>query len=617
MTTDHGMEQRIQGPLQTGPSKDMSEDDRLDLVECEVCHRTFKKRGIRIHLAKSACGKTVNQTSGPQRTDCKSMDEPTPESNHRGRIIREGRRHPFIVSQEFHRTPQQDVSVESESEDKTVGTSWSAFLREDIQPEHQETQEETEQETPRRKGWVQKPVTAWFRAKPKDQPTEVEVQQRETEEKKESTCQEKSIKRSTKLTKYFGVKVKGENSLNEWLTALGKLSPKNKEDSQEVPSARRPANGDAQQETGRDTGDQWEITDVWMEEEGDILKLSKRELDDLSKRVRQGSPKELLADHHLHVLRSDLQSLYDKNYLNDTIIDEYLLMIKARSPEAVAVMNTYFYQKFDSLGFERGYEETRTWIKEDLCNKEMIFIPICKNDHWRLIHIDTQQKTVSYFDSIIGSRKSSNAPKLMKRFIEKYFQEQGKPQVFKIKIQENIPTQQNGVDCGVFLCTYAERLSRHVWFNFNQSNMSLFRWKMTWEILHGSLKEFIQVMGQDTNTTTKTRVGKQQGSKVEKLDGKGQEESEGRKKQIQWPAANSDEWSKLDLDLTTILRNVGNTAEKKAELHPQVIYNICLSRFGEVETKKQKVGKPSRRQTKGQKLRQQINNLRHYIMARK
>ena len=35
----------------------------------------------------------------------------------------------------------------------------------------------------------------------------------------------------------------------------------------------------------------------------------------------------------------------------------------------------------------------------------------------------------------------------------------------------------------------------------------------------------------------------------------------GRKKKIKWPKSNSDEWQKLDTDLTMILREVGKTPE--------------------------------------------------------
>ena len=58
-----------------------------------------------------------------------------------------------------------------------------------------------------------------------------------------------------------------------------------------------------------------------------------------------------------------------------------------------------------------------------------------------------------------------------------------------------------------------------------------------------------------------------------------------------------------------MLRSIGYTPEDKAELHPQHIYKVCLDRFGEVESGKKRSGKPSRRQNKGQKLREQIKAL--------
>ena len=48
----------------------------------------------------------------------------------------------------------------------------------------------------------------------------------------------------------------------------------------------------------------------------------------------------------------------------------------------------------------------------------------------------------------------------MKKYMEKYYKTKGKVTTFKITIREDIPCQTNGVDCGVFLCQYAERLVR-------------------------------------------------------------------------------------------------------------------------------------------------------------
>ena len=137
---------------------------------------------------------------------------------------------------------------------------------------------------------------------------------------------------------------------------MGNLSPKKKESSpaEEVTQEKHTV-----EESTSQYLDDWEITDQWEEETGDVLNLTQKELDDLSQLITQGDDQEILADHHLHVKRSDLNSLYRTNYLNDTVIDEYLLMLKARDPERVAVMNTYFFQKFDSLSFDEAYEDTR------------------------------------------------------------------------------------------------------------------------------------------------------------------------------------------------------------------------------------------------------------------
>ena len=64
---------------------------------------------------------------------------------------------------------------------------------------------------------------------------EEDESRKEPKESKGVPVQE-SKKRSKKITSYFGIKVNGESSLNEWLKAVRNLSPK-KEPSQraEVP----------------------------------------------------------------------------------------------------------------------------------------------------------------------------------------------------------------------------------------------------------------------------------------------------------------------------------------------------------------------------------------------
>ena len=51
------------------------------------------------------------------------------------------------------------------------------------------------------------------------------------------------------------------------------------------------------------------------------------------------------------------------------------------------------------------------------------------------------------------------------------------------------PLQKNGFDCGVFLCQYAEHLSRRAPLDFTQAGMRNYRKRMIYELLTGELLE--------------------------------------------------------------------------------------------------------------------------------
>ena len=90
-------------------------------------------------------------------------------------------------------------------------------------------------------------------------------------------------------------------------------------------------------------------------------------------------------------------------------------------------------------------------VTEDLREKEMIFVPIQKYDHWSLIVVKPKTKSIEYFDSIWGRRKSSTAPRLLKQFMERYYHDKGERVNFNIRIRDDAPLQGNGVECGVFV----------------------------------------------------------------------------------------------------------------------------------------------------------------------
>ena len=57
---------------------------------------------------------------------------------------------------------------------------------------------------------------------------------------------------------------------------------------------------------------------------------------------------------------------------------------------------------------------------------------------------------------------------------------------FTLRFVPDAPQQTNGYDCGVFLCQYAESISRRMHPSFTQSNMPSLRRNMVWEIMKGA-----------------------------------------------------------------------------------------------------------------------------------
>jgi len=56
------------------------------------------------------------------------------------------------------------------------------------------------------------------------------------------------------------------------------------------------------------------------------------------------------------------------------------------------------------------------------------------------------------------------------------------------EVVDSCPQQENGSDCGLFVCKVVEYLSRDVQLKFTQNDMPYFRQRMIWEIGNNLLK---------------------------------------------------------------------------------------------------------------------------------
>ena len=366
-------------------------------------------------------------------------------------------------------------------------------------------------------------------------------------------------------------------------------------------------------------------------EQGNRSIEDEEEIEKLLSSINSGNPQDKLVQHWLSLTKEDFRTLQGSEFINDKIIDSYMKLIEQRSQESPNLPRTYacttfLFTKLKAFGVEVGMEQTQNWFKEDLREKEVILCPIHRADHWSLVAIDTRTKTVNYLDSLQGSRRTSPAPGIMKKFIEKYYRGKGEKVNFKVRIRKDAPVQGNGFDCGVFACKYAERESKGEKQDFRQEDLVQARKAMARELMRGRLDPRWVVQGRDSTARPEKKKKKSGGKKQEyagtenKADKGKRERCEDRRERVNWPKANSKEWEEWGESVAEVLRTQNLTPENKAVIHPLLIYTLGKERFGTKE-KKERVERqtsgPSRRQRKCKRLREEINKLKEaYLNAR-
>ena len=181
-----------------------------------------------------------------------------------------------------------------------------------------------------------------------------------------------------------------------------------------------------------------------------------------------------------------------KNYLNDKIIDQYMKQIQRRNqavpdlPKAYAC-TTFLYTQLKRFGVKEGCKLTERWTPDDFLENDLILLPIHHQHHWSLIVVEIRERTVHYFDSLYGSRHSSAAPRTIKMYMEEQHRRIGEETEYTINVREDAPLQYNGVDCGVFVCQYAERMARKSRMDFTQKDMAETRERMIQELMKGEI----------------------------------------------------------------------------------------------------------------------------------
>ncbi|XP_025192463.1 sentrin-specific protease 1-like [Melanaphis sacchari] len=177
-------------------------------------------------------------------------------------------------------------------------------------------------------------------------------------------------------------------------------------------------------------------------------------------------------------------------YLNDTVINDYMDLINKRYSN-VYVYNTHFYFAL----ITRGFNMVKRWVRKiDVFSKKKLLFPIHLQNcnHWVLVCVNFELKQIQYYDSL--KRHNLEVQYNIFQYLnEQYLETIGSSlctKNWKMVTVSDIPYQENGHDCGVFVCTYAEYLARDAAFNFSQRHMKSFRQLIAYEL---TVKKLVDV----------------------------------------------------------------------------------------------------------------------------
>ncbi|CAG5125918.1 unnamed protein product, partial [Candidula unifasciata] len=207
----------------------------------------------------------------------------------------------------------------------------------------------------------------------------------------------------------------------------------------------------------------------------------------IDRALRPGNPNEVLSeDFRLQITRRDIVTLSGLNWLNDEVINFYmnLLMRSGEKGERAKLyaFNTFLYSKDEVFSSRRCIV---MWLFAVLImchpNSDVAFIGACV--------ADMVKKVITYYDSM-GAQNNQCLYAVLQ-----YLQDESKAKnntTFKrnewqlVNAEEN-PQQMNGGDCGMFMCMYAEYITRGKEITFTQEHMPYFRRRMVYEIISKKL----------------------------------------------------------------------------------------------------------------------------------
>mmetsp|Transcript_494 Transcript_494/g.1208 ORF Transcript_494/g.1208 Transcript_494/m.1208 type:complete len:503 (+) Transcript_494:82-1590(+) len=248
-------------------------------------------------------------------------------------------------------------------------------------------------------------------------------------------------------------------------------------------------------------GPQVNLTPAFTEEEEDMYDAAMNSSDD---------NKVLVQRFNVDLMAQQMYCLEGLQWLNDEVINFYLSLLRERSLHLVETNATpglscyfhltLFYSKLTENN-KYNYKGVQRWTKRgfrkcDLFTQDIVFFPRnIGNSHWTLCVAFIKEKRVEYFDSMAGVGREcmqNILHYLRDEHADKKGSELDTSDWELIDHGPNVPQQNNGSDCGVFLCTFCNFLSMGQPLDFEAKDMPYMRKRIAIDCLKAASSYEIQ-----------------------------------------------------------------------------------------------------------------------------
>jgi hypothetical protein len=194
---------------------------------------------------------------------------------------------------------------------------------------------------------------------------------------------------------------------------------------------------------------------------------------------------------------NDLRRLRHGEKLNCNIMNFFFHLLQKRDWEIMGGRSLFFNTYWLAVlgGVEKrsyNYDGVKRWHKDvDIFELDRLFIPVNQEQaHWTFMLVEIQSREIYYFDSMEdGGRYKDKCVETVTKFLQDEWRDKkGKISKFKWKVGKSkfgsVPQQENGIDCGVFACAFAESISRgRQSFGFKQEDITALRLQIALSIL--------------------------------------------------------------------------------------------------------------------------------------